>query len=794
MAWFRQMSIGSGVWDDLTHRREGESLDRDRDKMMRCLHRASRGLCRTGAAVVGAFLVFGACQAPTYAQQVGSAVGPPVPEEVPAAHRKLKLDYSQTPVGLQIDLPPAEASVKRSMARKSRNGPLKVGVHRAMPDGFQGDLSPELDWVEMGDGTVVSSVSVTSPGASAMRMGVTVELPEGGELRFFGGQPDQGHDDPDYPVIGGADLVRKNTTSESLGALRAKPGSGGAATTLPAGEALSGLSFSLKDDTPEIVWSPVVKGDTIGVEITLPSPDAQSGFSFGIEKISHIHDPIDPAQYEPRRLDCFTQIDVQCPEARFPKHLADAVASLLFELDDGSYICSGTLLNDTADDTFIPYFLTAHHCVPSQEAARTVEAWWFFRRETCGRVEIDERYTVTYGGGDLLATSLAQDSSLLRLEGPMPAGVSYAGWIADPVRHPAVVYGLHHPDGDEMKYTAGRTLGQGDVDVPDLGTVVNAIIVRWSHGATEGGSSGSGLFEGEHLLGALSAGTPDCEGGTDIYGTFRDFYPQVRRWLDPVWSHDLPLVTAASNLEQQGFVRIVNHSGQAGTVQIYAIDDTGEYLGPVDLSLEAHEAVHFNSEDLETGNPSKGLSAGVGDGSGNWRLELTTELAIDARAYVRTADGFLSSIHEVAAEVAAQNGATNEATDEATDETQDEAADEAEDAMTVRYRVPIFNPADNGNQQSRLRLINPGVEAADIVITGQDDRGEPPPEGEVRLTLAGGAAHMLSAQALEAGGDDVEGRFGDGTGKWRLTVSADQPILVMSLMLSPTGHLTNLSR
>ena len=750
--------------------------------MVRCVSAASRRSRPTLAAVLGALLALGACYTPACAQQVGSAVGPTVPDEAPAVERELKLDYSVTSVGLQIELPPADASVKHAVVRKSRNGPLKVGVHRAMPEAFQGDLSAKLDWVGMGDGSVVASVSVTSPGASALRMGVTAELPEEGELRFFGGQRDPGPDDPGYPVIGAADFAPKHTVPESLGALAAKPDSAGTGAVRPAGEALSGLSFSLKGDAPEILWSPVVKGDTIGVEISLPSPDARSGLSFGIETISHITDPIVPGSYEPRRLDCFTHIDVQCPEARFPKYLADAVATILFERDDGAYLCSGTLLNDTVDDTFVPYFLTAHHCVPNQEVARTVEAWWFYRRGACGRVEIDERYSVTYGGGDLLATSLEQDSSLLRLRGPMPAGVSHAGWNADPLRHPVVVYGLHHPDGVEMKYSAGRTLGQGDVDVRNLGTVGNAILVRWSRGATEGGSSGSGLFEGEHLIGALSAGTPDCEGGTDIYGTFRDFYPRVRRWLNPVWSHDVPLVTAASNVEQQGFVRIVNRSDRAGTVQIYAIDDTGEYLGPVDLSLDAHEAVHINSEDLETGNDSRGLSAGVGDGSGNWRLELTTQLPIDARAYVRSADGFLSSIHEVAAEVAGPH------------EMQDETGDDAEDAMTVRYRVPIFNPGDNENQQSRLRLINPGVEDAEVVISGQDDRGEAPPEGDVRLTLAGGAAHMLNAQELEEGAEGVEGRFGDGTGKWRLTVSADQPIQVMSLLLSPSGHLTNLSR
>ena len=240
------------------------------------------------------------------------------------------------------------------------------------------------------------------------------------------------------------------------------------------------------------------------------------------------------------------------------------MASILYDDDDGTFICSGTLLNDTLDDTFIPYFLTAHHCVSRAEVATTVEAWWFFRRAACGLVEIDERFTVTYGGADLLATSLARDSTLLRLRGGLPAEVSYAGWSADPVLHPAVVHGLHHPRGDEMKYSAGRTLGQGDVPVTNLGTMLNAIVVRWRDGATEGGSSGSGLFDGEHLIGALSAGNRVCEGGTDAYGSLHDFFPQVRRWLDPVWSLDLPFVTAASNQDQQGFVRIANHSDRAG--------------------------------------------------------------------------------------------------------------------------------------------------------------------------------------------------------------------------------------
>ena len=229
----------------------------------------------------------------------------------------------------------------------------------------------------------------------------------------------------------------------------------------------------------------------------------------------------------------------------------------------------------------------------------------------------------------------------------------------------------------------------------------------------------------------------------------------------------VPLVTSADNASQQGFVRIINRSAQAGKVRIHAIDDEGRRFDPVNLSLDAKQTRHFNSGDLEDGNPSKGLSGGVGDGTGNWRLELATELDIEILAYIRTPDGFLTSIHDVAAQA---------------------------DDESMRFYVPIFNPAKNTDQQSRLRLVNTGDSAAVVRITGRDDEGAAPPEGGVRLTLPAGAAHLLTAEEIEQGSDDFSGRFGVGSGKWQLFVTSDEPIRVMSLLLSPTGNLTNLSR
>ena len=231
-------------------------------------------------------------------------------------------------------------------------------------------------------------------------------------------------------------------------------------------------------------------------------------------------------------------------------------------------------------------------------------------------------------------------------------------------------------------------------------------------------------------------------------------------------TYTVPLFPSAWRFTQQGlqgFVRVINHTGQAGELHIDAFDDEGMQYGPVTLDIEAGEAVHFNSDDLEFGNADKGLSEGVGAGEGDWRLRLSSSLDIEVLAYIRTDDGFLTSMHDLVPRAEAD------------------------------YRVAIFNPGGNANQVSRLRLINPGAEAAEVSIEGVDDAGESP-GGAVRLSVPGGASRTVTSRALETGeGEGLSGALGDGAGKWRLVVSSDQSIRVMSLLSSPAGHLTNLS-
>ena len=225
----------------------------------------------------------------------------------------------------------------------------------------------------------------------------------------------------------------------------------------------------------------------------------------------------------------------------------------------------------------------------------------------------------------------------------------------------------------------------------------------------------------------------------------------------------LPLFISASNSAQQGFARIINRGHRSSTVNIHAIDGAGRRRGPVTLSLDAGQATHFNSDDLEMGNAAKGLSGGLGAGEGDWRLELAADVDIEALAYVRTSDGFLTSMNALAPQ---SNG---------------------------RHEVVIFNPASNDRQVSKLRLINPADSEATITVSGVDDAGAAPPEGEVTLTVPAGASAEITAQQLEAGAAHFKGRFGDGKGKWRLFIEADQDIQAMSLLVSPTGHITNLS-
>ena len=254
-----------------------------------------------------------------------------------------------------------------------------------------------------------------------------------------------------------------------------------------------------------------------------------------------------------------------------------------------------------------------------------------------------------------------------------------------------------------------------------------------------------------------SAGSTGLSGGGQAQAFDKAFHH-----TDEWFSNGLPFVLGADSTGLTSFVRIVNRSAQAGTVWINGTDDSGAFFPPMALEIGAEATVNLNSGDLERGNASKGFPSGIGDGVGNWRLGFGTELDIQPLAYIRTGDGFVTAMHDVA----------------------------IEEGLGEHF-VEFFNPGSNTRQVSRLWMAGTGSGTAQVTITGHDDAGDA--SGTVRLTLPGRTARTLTAQQLEAGGEGFDGSLGDGAGKWRLSVTSSRKIRVMNLLSTPTGHLANLS-
>ncbi len=230
--------------------------------------------------------------------------------------------------------------------------------------------------------------------------------------------------------------------------------------------------------------------------------------------------------------------------------------------------------------------------------------------------------------------------------------------------------------------------------------------------------------------------------------------------------HAVPYFPSASDvLGRQGLVRIVNDTAANVPVRVQSYDDRGRRYAPLSLALGAGEAVHLNSWDLELGNASGGLSGSTGAGMGDWRLEIASKPGVEVLAYVRTQTGSLTPMHEVVNE------------------------------SGQRYELAMFNPAGDTAPAGKLRIVNPGRLASQVLIRGTDDSGTLSRD-VVWLTVGAGESRVIEAAQLETGHGmqgGVHGALGDGAGEWRLAVESDQPILLMNLAESHNGHITNLS-
>ena len=224
-------------------------------------------------------------------------------------------------------------------------------------------------------------------------------------------------------------------------------------------------------------------------------------------------------------------INVNCPEGATWQCEKRSVALII---QGGFAVCTGALVNNTAQDG-TPLFLTANHCLGGN-----VGNWTFyFNHETEGCDGNTGPTNQTVSGAELLASSGASDFGLLLLDEQVPASYNpfYAGWDGTDAETVQNTNGIHHPSGDLKKVCI-------DEDAPYHDNAAGAAvwwIDEWEDGVTEGGSSGSPLFDQNHrIIGQLYGGAAACSGSVnngqfDYYGRMGvSFNNGITEHLDPL--------------------------------------------------------------------------------------------------------------------------------------------------------------------------------------------------------------------------------------------------------------------
>lgn len=429
-----------------------------------------------------------------------------------------------------------EMAIERLVDMERRNArqgikAVQIGIGRTLSGEGIDRTTPALRWVPLKSGGAVARLRVGSPDALGLRVGLQVRgLHPHVELRIAGS------DDPQR-------IIAMLTATEAQ-------------------------AFA---DADGIFWTPATDGAAQIIEVYRPAhvkaaqarvlaPQAShllanSANSFKIvEKVG---------ESGGCNINAVCRVDQLGPAYVEAKN---AVAHMVFNIYNtngsvlGSYICTGTLLNDTTPATQVPWFYSADHCfrgggdVPVQDrnkVAASLTTYWGYESTTCSPTNGSKNNAVS-GGADIMFYDANTDAMLLRLKSPAPAIATFAGWDASTLAANAEVIALHHPSGDAKKYSRGQ-------HVTDAYS--QQFTVGWLEGTTEGGSSGSGLFtrytdNSYRLRGGLYGGSASClNTGSLSTTTNRDHYsrldlifPQIKQWIaaDPVRENgSQPLVRSA---------------------------------------------------------------------------------------------------------------------------------------------------------------------------------------------------------------------------------------------------------
>lgn len=501
--------------------------------------------------------------------------------------------------------------------------------------GIDADLTPATTgtWERLSDGSSLWRLRITSPGALSLNLEFDrFDLPAGASLWLYDGN---------------GTMVQGPYTRDNRNA-------GGG------------------------LWTALVLGDELVVELHQPAGSG-SRTDLRIASVNHGYREFGEADTTAATKQGSCNIDVICPEG---DGWRDQIRSTARITISGSFLCSAQLVNNTAEDG-TPYLLTAQHCVENAAQALSVVAFWNYESPTCG-LNAGGSLVQNQSGSTLISLwewRSGSDFALVRLDQvPDPSfNVYYSGWDATGNIPPGSV-GIHHPSGDEKSIS----FNDDPLDYDDYyGSGSHQWrINQWEEGTTEGGSSGSCIYDpvSQLCVGTLTGGTASCTvtSGYDIYGRMDVHWTgngtaggRLSDWLDPLATGALTLagrdsggalanqtwlVPAAASAPGIGTsnwktqVVVANPTSASQQAQIYFVAK-GEYWpgesisGPHTIAAGASLAI---DDPLASLNPTTGLLYVTVSATGMPVATRTYNLAADGGTFGQGIPGILLNDAEAA--------------------------------------------------------------------------------------------------------------------------------------------------
>ncbi len=273
----------------------------------------------------------------------------------------------------------------------------------------------------------------------------------------------------------------------------------------------------------------LLQGDVITIEYFEPANTIENAL-LNISTVYHAYKDILGFYPSDQERNC--GVNVACDNGEFE----DQINSVIF-LDMNGYICSAALINNTSFD-LTPYVLTAYHCVDPETPGEHNWFSFYFKHQSSSCSGSNGSYSYSRTGSTLRSSYYYSDFALLEMDYTPAASFNgyYAGWNRSS-SPPQLSAGIHHPGGDPKKinYDNDNAFSDGWY------TSNTHWRLNWDEGGTEGGSSGSPLFDDEQLIvGQLHGGSGECGSGTDYYGKMNTSWTgggtsstRLSDWLDP---------------------------------------------------------------------------------------------------------------------------------------------------------------------------------------------------------------------------------------------------------------------